>query len=92
MKNHPSPDPSTPAPGTPSPVTPDSAICTAATLYLMTHYAQRPCPLVAHAIADQLARLSRNCASGSSLVQTLAAALRPRWQHIAGGSVGAAHH
>lgn len=71
----------------------DSARCTAATLYLMSHYAQRPCPLVAHAIADQLRQLSRNCLSGSSgLMQSLAAALLPRWQHIAGGNTGALRH
>lgn len=70
-----------------------SARCTAATLYLMSHYAQRPCPLVAHAIADHLGQLSRNCLSGTSgLMQSLAAALLPRWQHIARGSAGAARH
>lgn len=71
----------------------DSARCTAATLYLMFHYAQRPCPLVAHAIADQLRQLSRNCLSGTSgMMQSLAAALLPRWQHIASGGTGAARH
>jgi hypothetical protein len=71
----------------------DAARCAAATLYLMSHYAQRPCPLLAHAIADQLKHLSGNCASGTfQLLQSLAMALLPRWQHIAGGNTGAMRH
>lgn len=71
----------------------DAARCTAAMLYLMSHYAQQPCPLVAYAIADQLKHLTQNCASGTShLLQSLAATLLPRWQHIAGGNAGAARH
>jgi len=71
----------------------DTTRCTAATLYLMSHYAQQPCPLVAHAIADQLKYLSGSCASGTSLLlQSLAMTLLPRWQHIAGGNTGAARH
>jgi hypothetical protein len=59
----------------------------AATLYLMSHYAHRPCPLIAHAIAEQLVHVSQSCAEGSSLVlQKLADALLPQWRHIASGS------
>jgi hypothetical protein len=59
----------------------------------MSHYAQQPCPLVAHAIADQLKHLSRNCASSTSqLLQSLAKTLLPRWQHIASGNAGAMRH
>ena len=73
--------------------TQDSARCTAATLYLMSHYAQRPCPLVAHAIADQLGILSRQCVEGTSLLmQTLAASLLPRWQAIATGNAVTTRH
>lgn len=57
----------------------------AATLQLMSHYVRRPCPLLAHAIAEQLTRLSQACSDGSSLaLQKLADALLPQWQHIAG--------
>jgi hypothetical protein len=73
--------------------TPDSARCTAAALYLMSHYAQRPCPLVAHAIADQLGILSRQYVEGTSrLMQSLAATLLPRWQAIASGNAATIHH
>jgi hypothetical protein len=66
----------------------DAGHSTAATLYLMSHYARRPCPLLAHAIAEQLARLSKSCSDGSSLaLQKLANALMPQWQHIACGNV-----
>ncbi|MBX9905621.1 MAG: hypothetical protein K2Y31_14815 [Burkholderiales bacterium] len=59
----------------------------AATLQLMSHYARRPCPLLAHAIAEQLARLSQSCSDGSSLaLQKLANTLMPQWQHIACGN------
>jgi len=72
---------------------PENTRCTAAALYLMSHYAQRPCPLVAHAIADQLGMLSRQYAGGTSrLIQSLAAALLPRWQAIAGGSTTTLRH
>ncbi len=60
----------------------------AAALHLMLHYARRPCPLLAHAIAEQLARLSQACSDGSSLaLPKLADALLPQWRHIAGSSV-----
>ncbi len=73
--------------------TQDSTRCTAAALYLMSHYAQRPCPLVAHAIADQLGILSQQCAEGTSrLIQTLAASLLPRWQAIASGNAATIRH
>ena len=73
--------------------TPDSARCTAAALYLMSHYAQQPCPLVAHAIADQLGILSRQYVQGTSrLLQNLAASLLPRWQAIASGSTATIRH
>lgn len=66
----------------------DAGHSAAATLHLMSHYARRPCPLLAHAIAEQLARLSQTCTDGSSLaLQKLADVLLPQWQHIAGGSV-----
>lgn len=39
----------------------------AATLQLMSHYARRPCPLLAHAIAEQLSRLSQACSDAPSL-------------------------
>lgn len=39
----------------------------AATLLLMSHYARRPCPLLAHAIVEQLSRLSQACSDGPSL-------------------------
>lgn len=59
----------------------------AATLQLMAHYARRPCPLLAHAIARQLVRLSQSCSDGSSLaLQKLAEALLPQWRHIADGN------
>jgi hypothetical protein len=68
--------------------TPDPGHSAATTLQLMSHYARRPCPLLAHAIAEQLARLSQTCSNGPSLaLQKLADALLPQWQHIAGGSV-----
>jgi len=73
--------------------TPDATRCTAAALYLMSHYAQQPCPLVAHAIADQLGMLSDQCIEGTSrLMQTLAAKLLPRWQAIASGDMTTMRH
>jgi hypothetical protein len=75
------------------PDTPDTTRCAAAALYLMSHYAQRPCPLVAHAIADQLGILSRQCVDGTSrLMQTLATTLLPRWQAIASGNPATIRH
>ena len=75
------------------PETPDSIRCTAATLYLMSHYAQQPCPPVAHAIADQLGILSQQCLAGTSrLMQTLAAKLLPGWQAIASGNAVMIRH
>lgn len=71
----------------------DAARCTAAALYLMSHYAQRPCPLVAHAVADQLNMLTRHCAEGASqMMQSLASALLPRWQAIASGNPAMIRH
>ena len=88
---------STPAsqPATTPDATPalDSTRCTAAALYLMSHYAQQPCPLVAHAIADQLGILSQQCFVGTSrLMQTLAASLLPRWQAIDSGNAATIRH
>jgi hypothetical protein len=66
----------------------DASHSAAATLHLMSHYARRPCPLLAHAIAEQLVRLSQSCSDGSSLaLQKLANVLMPQWQKIADGSV-----
>jgi hypothetical protein len=56
--------------------TPDAGHSAAATLHLMLHYARRPCPLLAHAIARQLFRLSQACSDGSSLTLQEPAALR----------------
>ena len=76
-----------------APAASDATRCTAAALYLMSHYAQRPCPLVAHAIADQLGLLSRQCAEGAShMMQSLASALLPRWQAIASGNPAMIRH
>ena len=78
-----------PVPQNPAPTAgnTDAGHSAAATLYLMSHYARRPCPLLAHAIAQQLARLSQSCSDGSSLaLQKLADALMPQWQHIACGN------
>lgn len=74
--------------------TSESTLCSAAALFLMSHYAQQPCPLVAHAIADQLGILSRHCAEGTTrALQSLALALLPRWQQIASGqSMTTARH
>lgn len=59
----------------------------AATLQLMSHYARRPCPLLAHAITRQLVRLSQSCSDGSSLaLQQLADVLMPGSRHIAPGN------
>lgn len=69
----------------------DAGHSAAATLHLMSHYARRPCPLLAHAIARQLARLSQICNDGSSLsLQKLADTLMPQWQRIACGNT--VHH
>lgn len=76
-----------------APTAGDAVRCTAAALFLMSHYAQRPCPLVAHAVADQLGVLSRHCAEGAShMMQSLASALLPRWQAIAGGNPAMIRH
>jgi hypothetical protein len=70
----------------------DAGHSAAATLDLMSHYARRPCPLLAHAIAEQLASLSKACSDNSSLaLQKLADTLLPQWQHIAGGSAVVRH-
>lgn len=62
-----------------------------ATLQLMLHYARRPCPLLAHAITRQLARVSQSCSDGPTLtLHKLADALIPQWQPIAAGNP--AHH
>ncbi|MBY0271366.1 MAG: hypothetical protein K2X06_15985 [Burkholderiales bacterium] len=66
----------------------DARIPVAATLYLMSHYAHRPCPLIAHAIAEQLLHVSQSCTGSSSLVlQKLADTLLPQWRRIACGNV-----
>lgn len=71
-----------------SAATPDAGHSVATTLQLMSHYARCPCPLLAHAIARQLARLSRTCSDGSSLtLQKLADTLLPQWQYIACSNV-----
>ena len=71
----------------------DPAHCAAAALHLMSHYAEQPCPLVAHAIAGQLRLLSRNCVDNpSSLLQSLASALMPRWHAIARGAANTVCH
>lgn len=73
-------------------VTTDPGHSVAATLQLMSHYARRPCPLLAHAIAAQLARLSQACSNGSSRVlYKLAESLLPQWQHIACGGTLVRH-
>lgn len=59
--------------------------CSAAAMYLMSQYTQAPCPLLAHAIADQLQMLSR------CLRRSLANGLLPRWQAIAAGGRGTTH-
>ena len=74
----PKPDPARPA------VAP--ATCAAAVLWLMTHYARRPCPLIAHAIADQLERLAQACDD------RISPALLPQWRRIACGNPGARPH
>jgi len=67
--------------------TPDPGHTAAATLQLMSHYARRPCPLLAHAIAEQLSRLSQACSDGSTLaLQKLAETLMLQWQNIAGSN------
>ncbi len=76
----------------PTPAT-DASLPAAATLYLMSHYARRPCPLIAHAIAEQLIHLSRACAERSSpVLQQLADTLLPQWQQIASGNAGMVRH
>ena len=68
--------------------TSDAGHSAAATLHLMSHYARRPCPLLAHAIVRQLSRLSQACSHGSSLtLQKLVNTLLPQWQHIAGAII-----
>lgn len=68
--------------------TPDAGHSATATLHLMAHYVRCPCPLLAHAIARQLARLSQIRGHGSSLtLRKLADALLPQWQHIACSNV-----
>ncbi|MGE0556980.1 MAG: hypothetical protein AB7E73_08930 [Burkholderiales bacterium] len=58
----------------------------------MTQYARRPCPLVAHAIADQLARLgSPHDDQIAAVVRDLARSLLPQWRKTACNS-GVAHH
>lgn len=67
--------------------------CAAAALWLMSHYARRPCQLIAHAIADQLEHLAQACDDGSLMhLQIPAAALLPQWRRIACGNAGARQH
>lgn len=64
----------------------DTAYGTAAALTLMTHYAQQPCPLVAHAITQQLGWLARHGNEGASRnLQSFATMLLSQWQKIACG-------
>ena len=71
----------------------DSTRCMASAIYLMSHYARRPCPLLAHAIADQLRMLARQGAEDvSQLVQSLAGALLPHWQAMASGNPALIDH
>jgi hypothetical protein len=73
-------------------LTVDARIPVAATLYLLSQYAHRPCPLIAHAIAEQLAHLSQACSDDPSRVlKKLADTLLPQWQQIACGSVAVRH-
>lgn len=66
--------------------------CSAAAMYLMSQYTQAPCPLLAHAIADQLRMLSHLPATATnSALRSLAHGLLPRWQAIAAGSRGITH-
>lgn len=82
-----------PAAEYPSAPAPQPGTCTAATLYLMSQYAHRPCPLIAHAIADQLARLAQACTGNAwPAMQQLALALLPQWQRIACGNSGGVRH
>ena len=61
-----------------------TTVCTAATLYLMSQYAQRPCPLIAYAITDQLRRLAApSAAELSPVIRKLAASLLPLWNQVA---------
>lgn len=66
--------------------------CSAAAMYLMSQYTQAPCPLLAHAIADQLQMLSRLPATATNTaLRSLANGLLPRWQAIAAGGRGTTH-
>lgn len=71
-----------------------TTVCTAATLYLMSQYAQRPCPLIAYAITDQLRRLAApSTAELSPVIRRLAASLLPLWHQVAScGTPRAMHH
>lgn len=66
--------------------------CSAAAMYLMSQYTQAPCPLLAHAIADQLRMLSQLPATAANnALRSLAHGLLPRWQAIAAGGRGVTH-
>ena len=67
--------------------------CSAAAMYLMSQYTQTPCPLLAHAIADQLQMLARLPATATNTaLRSLASGLLPRWQAIAAGGRIAIRH
>lgn len=79
------------APFKPAPAV-DARIPVAAALYLLSQYAQRPCPLIAHAIAEQLTHLSQSCTDDPSpVLKKLADTLLPQWQRIAGGNAAVRH-
>jgi len=62
------------------------ARCSAATLYLMSQYAQAPSLRLACAIADQLRWISLQPAgSTDAALRQLALGLLPRWQALAAG-------
>lgn len=91
MHTKPSPQPA--AIDRDAPAANDATRCTAAALYLMSHYVQRPCPLVAHAVADQLGMLSRHDTEDTPhMMQSLASALLPHWQAIASGNPAMIRH
>jgi|GEM_PF-2164126 len=72
---------------TPTTVPALTTVCTAAALYLMSQHARQPCPLIAHAIADQLRRLAATSpAELSPVIRRLAASLLPMWCDIACGA------
>jgi hypothetical protein len=58
--------------------------CSAAAIYLISKYTQTPCPLLAHAIAQQLQMLARLPATAANAaLRALALGLLPHWQSAA---------